>query len=215
MKKLFLIIPCLLATAVWSFGQTDSPNTNLTTNEQQLVAAISADRVPQFNGAKIIGVRPGMAVIHALSLTGERPIRFSASHLPVGLHLDPETGIISGSLVKAGEYEIAVMAKNAAGKVKAEIKIICGDKIALTPPLGWNSYDSFGDSVTEAEVMENAEWMKDHLQPVGWDTIVVDFRWYDPLPTGDDRLLNPTRTGAALTMDKFGRLLPAPNRFPS
>jgi hypothetical protein len=44
---------------------------------------------------------------------------------------------------------------------------------------------------------------------------VVDFRWYDPQPTGRDSLLNRTRTGAALAADANGRLLPAPNRFPS
>jgi hypothetical protein len=81
--------------------------------------------------------------------------------------------------------------------------------------MGWNSYDSFGDSVTESETMANALWMQQHLLPVGWDTIVIDFRWYDPKPTGDDRLLNPTRTGASLTADDWSRLLPAPDRFPS
>jgi hypothetical protein len=69
--------------------------------------------------------------------------------------------------------------------------------------------------VTEEETLANAEWMRTNLLAVGWDTVVVDFRWYDPLPTGDDRLLNKTRVGAALTADDVSRLLPAPNRFPS
>ena len=46
--------------------------------------------------------------------------------------------------------------------------------------MGWNSYDSFGDSVTEAEVLANAQYMKDHLLSHGWNYVVVDFRWYDP-----------------------------------
>jgi hypothetical protein len=103
----------------------------------------------------------------------------------------------------------------AAAKLPAHFKISHGRGLAGTPPMGWNSYDAFGDSVTEEETLANATWMKEHLLSVGWDTIVVDFRWYDPKPTGDDRLLNPTRTGAALATDKFGRLQPAPNRFPS
>jgi alpha-galactosidase len=86
---------------------------------------------------------------------------------------------------------------------------------APTPPMGWNSYDAFGDSVTEAEVLANARYMRDHLLSHGWQFIVVDFRWYDPKPTGNDALLNTTRLNAALTMDEFGRLMPAPNRFPS
>ena len=102
-----------------------------------------------------------------------------------------------------------------AAKLPAHFKISHGHGLAGTPPMGWNSYDTFGDSVTEDETLANATWMKEHLLPFGWDTIVIDFRWYDPQPTGDDRLLNPTRTGAALATDKFGRLQPASNRFPS
>ena len=103
----------------------------------------------------------------------------------------------------------------AAAKLPSDLKFSHNHKLAQTAPMGWNSYDTFGDSVTEDEVVANAAWMKEHLWPVGWDTIVVDFRWYDPQPTGDDRLLNSTRTGADLATDKFGRLQPAPNRFPS
>lgn len=86
------------------------------------------------------------------------------------------------------------------------------DRLALTPPMGWNSFDSFGDSVTEAEVIENASYMEQHLLGFGWDTVVVDFRWYDPLADSGNRL---NRVGAKLEADAFGRLLPAPNRFPS
>jgi len=103
----------------------------------------------------------------------------------------------------------------AASKLPAHYKAPRQHKLAQLPPLGWNSYDTFGDSVTEDETMSNAVWMQKRLLPLGWNTVVIDFRWYDPKPTGDDRLLNPTRTGAALATDKFGRLFPAPNRFPS
>ena len=88
-------------------------------------------------------------------------------------------------------------------------------KWAATPPMGWNSYDVYGDSVTESEVLANADYMKTHLLSHGWKYVVVDFRWYDPQPTGDDRKLNRTRTGAKLAADEFGRLQPAPDRFPS
>jgi hypothetical protein len=81
--------------------------------------------------------------------------------------------------------------------------------------MGWNSYDAFGDTVTEDQTLANAQSMHDHLLAHGWNTIVIDFRWYDPQPTGNDRLLNRTRTGAALAADSSGRLLPAPDRFPS
>ena len=103
----------------------------------------------------------------------------------------------------------------AASKLHSHFKVPSSHQLAGTPPMGWNSYDTYGDSVTEAETLANAVWMQEHLLPYGWNTVVVDFRWYDPQPTGDDRLLNKTRTGAALAADQFGRLQPAPNRFPS
>jgi alpha-galactosidase len=86
---------------------------------------------------------------------------------------------------------------------------------APTPPMGWNSYDAFGDTVTEDEVMANAMYVKERLLSHGWNYIVIDFRWYDPEPPGNDFLLNKLRTGAKLSSDSFGRLLPAENRFPS
>jgi alpha-galactosidase len=86
---------------------------------------------------------------------------------------------------------------------------------APTPPMGWNSYDAFGDTVTESEVLANARYVKEKLLPHGWNYIVIDFRWYDPEPPGNDFLLNKLRTGAKLPADGFGRLLPAENRFPS
>jgi hypothetical protein len=80
--------------------------------------------------------------------------------------------------------------------------------------MGWNSYDAFGDTVTEKEVLANAQYIHDHLQQFGWDTVVIDFRWYDP-----DSMSMPNqpwkRAGVLLTMDPYGRLLPSPNRFPS
>ena len=86
---------------------------------------------------------------------------------------------------------------------------------APTPPMGWNSYDAWGSSVTEKEVMANARYMRDHLLNHGWKYVVIDFRWYDAVSSYDDRDITRERTGAKLFADKFGRLLPATNRFPS
>jgi hypothetical protein len=81
--------------------------------------------------------------------------------------------------------------------------------------MGWNSYDAFGDSVTEQETLANAQYMKDHLLVHGWKYVVIDFRWYDSVTTYDDRDLSKERTGAALAADAYGRFVPAMNRFPS
>ncbi|MFD4960010.1 glycoside hydrolase family 27 protein [Microbacterium sp. NPDC058389] len=79
-----------------------------------------------------------------------------------------------------------------------------------TPPLGWNSWDSYGTTVTEDEVLANAEFMAEHLLPHGWDTIVIDADWADPHPRS-----HGYNEDARLTIDAHGRLQPDPARFPS
>src|SRR5207249_6519517 len=85
-------------------------------------------------------------------------------------------------------------------------------QLAPLPPMGWNSFDAFGDSVTEDEVLANANHMKEHLLSHGWNYVVIDYRWYDEGAHSSDL---KDRAGAKLSTDEFGRLVPAPNRFPS
>jgi alpha-galactosidase len=81
---------------------------------------------------------------------------------------------------------------------------------APTPPMGWNSWDCYGPSVTEDEVKANADYMTKYLFNYGWKYIVVDIQWYEP-KAGP----HSYRRDADLMMDEYGRLTPAPNRFPS
>ena len=81
---------------------------------------------------------------------------------------------------------------------------------ATKPPLGWNSWDCFGTAITESQFRENVSVMATKLKPFGWEYATVDIQWYEPQAKGFD--YNPA---AVLTMDGNGRLLPAPNRFPS
>jgi hypothetical protein len=157
----------------------------------------------------------GAPLVFSVAAGGEQPIRYAAKDLPRGLTLDPKTGLISGSLKVAGEYTFSVIAKNSAGQATTKFKLVTGNQIAMTPPMGWNSYDAFGDSVTESEVLANACYMKQHLLAHGWNYVVIDFRWYDSETTYNDRDLTRDRSGAKLFADEFGRMLPATNRFPS
>src|ERR1035438_333348 len=87
--------------------------------------------------------------------------------------------------------------------------------VAATPPMGWNSYDAWGTSITETETLANAAAMSKLLRPHGWEYVVIDARWYDSVSSFDDRDFNKERSGVRLAADEFGRLLPATNRFPS
>ena len=85
-----------------------------------------------------------------------------------------------------------------------------GPTAAATPPMGWNSWDCYGTTVTEAEVKANADYMAKNLKPHGWQYIVVDIQWSEPNANA-----HGYRPDAELAMDANGRLIPAANRFPS
>ena len=84
--------------------------------------------------------------------------------------------------------------------------------VALTPPMGWNSWDCYLSSVNEEQLLGNAAYMAAHLKPYGWQYIVCDIQWSEPHACEE---VVPYRAFAPLTMDEYGRQLPAPNRFPS
>ena len=81
---------------------------------------------------------------------------------------------------------------------------------APTPPMGWNSWDNFGTTITEAQAKQQADYMANTLKPHGWEYLVVDIQWYQPSAKG-----HGYEKGAKLTMDGFSRLVPAPEKFPS
>jgi hypothetical protein len=81
---------------------------------------------------------------------------------------------------------------------------------AKTPPMGWNSWDYFGTTLTESQAKAQADYFATHLKSHGWEYLVVDIQWYEPGSAG-----HSYREGAPLTMDANGRLQPAPNKFPS
>lgn len=83
-------------------------------------------------------------------------------------------------------------------------------KVALTPPMGWNSWDCYGASVREDEVRGNAEYMAANLKQYGWEYVVVDIQWFEPNAKSDQY-----NAFAPLVMDEYSRLMPAVNRFPS
>ena len=82
----------------------------------------------------------------------------------------------------------------------------------MQPPMGWNSWDCYAATVTESQLLENAEYMQKNLRPYGWEYIVCDIQWYEPLAGSGE---GESRPFAELCLDDFSRPIPAENRFPS
>ena len=85
-----------------------------------------------------------------------------------------------------------------------------GGLLAPRPPMGWNSWNSFATTITEAQARETAAIMREKLLPFGYDIFTVDIQWYEPEASSYEYNGNPVPA-----MDGYGRLIPAANRFPS
>jgi len=83
-------------------------------------------------------------------------------------------------------------------------------RLAPTPPMGWNSWNSFATTITEAQALETARIMAEKLLPAGYDVFTVDIQWYEPEAKSYNYNTRPVPT-----MDGYGRVTPALNRFPS
>lgn len=88
------------------------------------------------------------------------------------------------------------------------------NRFALTPPMGWNSYDYYDTTVNEEQVKANADYMAAHLKQYGWEYVVVDIQWY-ARKAGSRRNQYQYIPFSDLEMDAYSRLLPDPERFPS
>jgi alpha-galactosidase len=126
----------------------------------------------------VYGERAGRPFLYTVAATGDRPISFSAEGLPSGLTLDPQTGRITGSVANSGSFDVVLHATNAAGNATRKFKIIIGDQIALTPPMGWNSWNCWAGAVNQEKVLSSAKGMvSSGLINHGWTYINIDDTW--------------------------------------
>ena len=154
-----------------------------------LNAALSAVEKPAIHSPAVYGVRPGAPVIFTIPATGARPMKFSAAGLPPTIHLDPDTGIITGKLDETGTVRVKLSAKNEAGADEKELRITIGDRIALTPPMGWSSWNCFGRKVNQNLILRQAKAMVDKgLIQHGYNFINIDDGWQGER-TGPDHAL--------------------------
>ncbi|WP_421797628.1 NPCBM/NEW2 domain-containing protein [Haliscomenobacter sp.] len=146
--------------------------------DEKYILTPAPGKKPRINSAKIFGAKSGNPVLYTIAATGERPLLFSATPLPKGLKLDAKTGIISGRVAQRGTYELALSAKNKYGKTQQKLLLKIGDTIALTPPIGWNGWNSWARNIDQGKVIASAEAMVSKgLRDHGWTYINIDDAW--------------------------------------
>lgn len=164
--------------AIYSYFDKKSLRVIREMEEVPYIATPRSPKFPRINGAKIFGVRPGNPFLFTIAATGLKPITFTAHNLPEGLTLDENSGQITGKIQQKGTYEVELTAHNKLGKTNRELKIVVGDTISLTPPLGWNSWNCWGLSINEDKVKKAADAMKSTgLINHGWTYINIDDGW--------------------------------------
>ena len=133
---------------------------------------------PRINGPTVYACGPGHPFLYRIPATGTRPMVFTAEGLPAGLALDAEAGIIRGVIAGKGEYCVMLHAKNTLGQAQRPLKIVCGDTLALTPPMGWNSWYIHYNRVTEVHLREAARQMiASGMADYGYQYVNVDDCW--------------------------------------
>jgi alpha-galactosidase len=167
---------------------------NVTVNDEKVILTPKPGPAPRINGTKIFGVRPGSPFLFSIPVTGTRPMKYEVLNLPSGLNCDPETGRISGVIEIPGEYRTTVRATNSLGSAEREFRIVCGDQLALTPHMGWNSWYVWENHVTDKIMREAADAMVstgmiDH----GYMYVNIDDCWSVKPGATDSSLLGKPR----------------------
>jgi alpha-galactosidase len=133
----------------------------------------------QIHGPRAIGVSPGRTLLFRVPATGKKPLRFRATGLPEGLRLDPESGIITGTPSRAGAHDFHIQVTGPAGVAQRKYRLVVSlNSIAMTPPMGWNSWNIWGKTVDAAKIQAAATAMvREELVNYGYAYVNIDDGW--------------------------------------
>ncbi len=202
LNHLFLLTLFYVGLTAFAFASNEYLPPTLNTNEAVILTP-KPGPAPRINGPEVYGARPGHPFLYRIPAQGERPMKFSAKHLPKGLHLNSRTGIITGATPRPGEYTVTLRAKNKHGKDSRAFKIVSGDTLALTPPMGWNDWYAHYNRITDAKMRQAADIISSSgMADVGYQYVDIDDCWMNSASHKPD----PMQNGPA--RDPQGNILP-------
>ncbi|MFB3826543.1 MAG: putative Ig domain-containing protein [Bryobacteraceae bacterium] len=153
---------------------------------------------PRINAPQVYGARPQRPFLYRIPCTGKRPIAFAAEGLPAGLKLDRASGIISGRPpAKPGRYTVVLRARNASGSARRAFTLVIGDRLALTPPMGWNHWYTHYNRITDKLMRQAADVMiESGMADFGYEYVNIDDCWMVMPGSSDPELGGEPRTPA-------------------
>ncbi len=161
-------------------GTTQTPMAVVPMREPTLPIFMGGDSpVPAIHGPRIVGATPHHPFLFRIPATGVGPLTFAAQGLPAGLTLSKTTGIISGALTKAGTTRVHLVVQGPKGKARRTLTIVGGPHaLALTPPMGWNSWNVWAGTVDDKKVRDAADQLAAAgLAAHGYAYVNIDDCW--------------------------------------
>ena len=160
-------------------GATVRPVAATVPVEPPRLAMLAPDPQTAIHGPRIYGSTPGHPFLFLIPATGQGPLTYAAKNLPAGLALDPRTGIITGALRRAGRTRVDITVSGPRGRASRALTIVGGPRtLALTPPMGWNSWNSWAGNVDDPKVRASADAMiHSSLAAHGFQFINIDDTW--------------------------------------
>lgn len=165
------------ANASITVSHPDYPKTIPNDGEKyRLTPATSS--LPKINSPKIFGAKPGNPFLYFIAATGVRPMIFKAFNLPHGLKLDSLSGQITGIVKEKGLYYVDLIAQNTLGIHKQKVVFKISDTLSLTPPMGWNGWNSWAREIDQQKVISSSKALiNNKLIDYGWHFINIDDAW--------------------------------------
>ncbi len=189
--------------AEWKVGRTTAPNVNWINPmikyeglapylserpvEEKYILTPPVPDTPRVNGPGLVGARPGNEFSYTIPISGRRPLRTEVSGLPPGLEFDPKSGQVFGRPTTVGEYKVLIKVSNELGTGERTVSIRIGSDLALTPPMGWNSWNYFAHTISDEVIRETARALVDSgLVNHGWTYVNIDEYWTNAPEPGTD-----------------------------
>lgn len=168
MKNIFLSCLLLLFVTSCTLGTKKTQDINQGFFEGQ----------PGINKPSITGNYPKTPFLFAVPTCGKRPMEWKAVNLPTGLQIDSKTGFITGIVNEPGNYVVKITATNELGSDTKDLTIAIGDKLTLTPAMGWNSWNTFTNTLNEQLVKNIADVMDSTgMRDLGYQYVNIDDFW--------------------------------------
>ncbi|MBF0199584.1 MAG: NPCBM/NEW2 domain-containing protein, partial [Planctomycetes bacterium] len=166
--------------AVWANATFKGGKPKIVPLEKYILTPKESSK-PRINSSKIFGLRPNAPLLYTIATSGARPISFKAEGLPEGVIINSENGRLYGKTNQMGDHKINLIASNKHGRDEFNLTLRVGNQVCLTPPMGWNSWYCWSESVSSEKVKSIAKGFVDKgLIDYGWTYINIDDCWGGP-----------------------------------